>query len=341
MAVIEPQFTASKEVEVLLAVGASIIVVDQLSVQDQELTNGPFVRMSVCPNGRIVACFTRQGNVWVTSSDFTKNLSDFSTKSQTPPTQIAWCGTDSVVLYWDNLLLMVGPYGDWLKCPGTPRAPLTSIRFAYDYPLFLVSEMDGVRIIGSEKVEFLQRVPGAPVPLSSAAHSADSIVDIFKIGSCSPAAMLYDAVDLFERKDAKADENLRSIMNRLTDAVDVCIDAAAHEWDPQSQKQLLKAASYGKSFAEFYPAENFVSMAKVPHVGEGEGALSSADAARTQRAPAARGRNAPHVQAVPRPITVDYHQSPRARGTSARPNVAHATSAVCTYWPSGSRSTWG
>lgn len=25
------------------------------------------------------------------------------------------CGTDSVVLYWDKIVLMVGPYGDWIK----------------------------------------------------------------------------------------------------------------------------------------------------------------------------------------------------------------------------------
>lgn len=28
---------------------------------------------------------------------------------------IARCGTDSVVLYWDKIVLMVGPYGDWIK----------------------------------------------------------------------------------------------------------------------------------------------------------------------------------------------------------------------------------
>lgn len=30
-----------------------------------------------------------------------------------------WCGTDSIVLYWEQLklLLMVGPYGDWIKYP--------------------------------------------------------------------------------------------------------------------------------------------------------------------------------------------------------------------------------
>lgn len=25
------------------------------------------------------------------------------------------CGTDSVILYWDKIVLMVGPFGDWIK----------------------------------------------------------------------------------------------------------------------------------------------------------------------------------------------------------------------------------
>src|SRR3954451_21195770 len=56
------------------------------------------------------------------------------------------CGTDSVVLYWDKLVLMVGPFGDWIK-------------YSYDDAIYLVPEIDGVRIISSDKCEFLQKVP--------------------------------------------------------------------------------------------------------------------------------------------------------------------------------------
>ena len=38
-----------------------------------------------------------------------------------------------MVLYWDQLVLMVGPYGDWVK-------------YAYDEPVVLVAEADAVRI---------------------------------------------------------------------------------------------------------------------------------------------------------------------------------------------------
>lgn len=98
-------------------------------------------------------------------------------QSALPPEQLAWCGLDSVLLYWDDVLLMVGPYGD-------------PVRYFYDEPIVLISECDGVRVLSNTNMEFLQRVP-------------DSTVSIFKIGSTTPAALLYDALDHFDRRSAK------------------------------------------------------------------------------------------------------------------------------------------
>lgn len=98
-------------------------------------------------------------------------------QSALPPEQIAWCGMDSVLLYWDDMLLMVGPYGD-------------PVRYFYDEPVILIPECDGVRILSNTSMEFLQRVP-------------DSTVSIFKIGSTSAGALLYDALDHFDRRSAK------------------------------------------------------------------------------------------------------------------------------------------
>jgi hypothetical protein len=95
-----------------------------------------------------------------------------------------WCGPDSVLLYWEETLLMVGPNGG-------------SIKYEYEQSLFLVPECDGVRIISNSCTEFLQRVP-------------DSTVSVFKIGSTSPAAMLYDALDHFDKRSAKVRMRLSS-----------------------------------------------------------------------------------------------------------------------------------
>lgn len=98
-------------------------------------------------------------------------------QSALPPEQLAWCGMDTVLLYWDDILLMMGPRGD-------------PVRYFYDEPIILLPECDGVRILSNSSMEFLQRVP-------------DSTESIFKIGSTSPAALLYDALDHFDRQSAK------------------------------------------------------------------------------------------------------------------------------------------
>ncbi|KAL1915507.1 uncharacterized protein VTP21DRAFT_6631 [Calcarisporiella thermophila] len=239
-AVIPPQYTLSRHVEVLVATGSTILVVDAKESQDQLLSQGPFTKMSVSPNGKFLALFTADGKLWVVSTDFQENLSEFSTKSKLPPQQLVWCGTDSVVLYWDKIMLMVGPLGDWIK-------------FSCEDPAFLFPEIDGVRIITGEKCEFLQKVPSVTE-------------DIFKIGSTFPAAMLFDALDHFEKRSPKADENIRIIRTELSEAVDACIEAAGHEFSHHYQKALLKAASFGKSFLEFYNADRFVNMCQTLRV---------------------------------------------------------------------------
>ncbi|KAF9355900.1 hypothetical protein BGX26_005975, partial [Mortierella sp. AD094] len=238
--VIPPKFTLSRHVEVLLAVNSTILVVDATEARDERLQQGPFTKMSVSPDGKYLALFTSDGKLWVVSTDFRKNLSEFATRSQVPPQQLVWCGTDSVVLYWDKIVLMVGPFGDWIK-------------YSYDDAIFLIPEIDGIRVISSEKCEFLQKVP-------------DVTENIFKIGSTAPAAMLYDALDHFEKKSPKADENIRSIRLELSDAVEACIEAAGHEISHQYQRLLLKAASFGKCFLEIHNADSFVEMCKILRV---------------------------------------------------------------------------
>lgn len=239
MSIIPPEVSLNRRVEVILATAqGSIVVVDAQSAQDQLLTSGPFSRMCVSPTGSLIACFNASGTLHVLSTDFTKNLSEFGTGSRKAPTDLVWCGEDSVVLYWDNLLLMVGPYGDFVK-------------YTYESALALVPECDGVRIVSNELCEFLSRVPS-------------STEDIFRIGSFSPPALLFDALEAFEAEDAKADENIRSIREKdaLVSAIDACIDSAAHEFDAITQRKLLKAAAFGKLYVDDYSPDAYVDMCR-------------------------------------------------------------------------------
>jgi hypothetical protein len=83
-----------------------------------------------------------------------------------------WCGEDSVVLYWKNMgILMVGPYGGWL-------------RFSHHNTslVYLIPEMDACRGITNSTVELLQRVP----PMTA---------NLLRIGSIEGSALLLETSD--------------------------------------------------------------------------------------------------------------------------------------------------
>jgi hypothetical protein len=91
-------------------------------------------------------------------------------------------------------------------------------------------------------------------------------METFKLGSTSPASVLLDAVDQLERKSPKADDDIQLILQNLDEAVDTCIRAAGHEFNGHWQKQLMKAASFGKSVLDFYNSDDFVDMTETLRV---------------------------------------------------------------------------
>lgn len=118
-ALIPPNYTLSRHVEVLVATGATILVVDASESQDQVLQQGPFSHIAVSPNGKFVALYTSEGKVWVISSDFQDNLSEYDTgMGSDKPIDVQWCGNSSVVLVWENEVHMVGPGGVALRSVG-------------------------------------------------------------------------------------------------------------------------------------------------------------------------------------------------------------------------------
>ncbi|KAG5017440.1 hypothetical protein JHK85_023576 [Glycine max] len=278
MAVIEPQYTVSGNVEVLLGVDdAVVLAVEEDGVQrlGEGLLRGPLQKMVVSRDGKWLASFTHDGRLLVTTSDLTGVIIERDCESALPPQQIAWCGMDAVLLYWDDMLLMMGPEGE-------------PVHYLFDEPIILIPECDGVRILSNTSMEFLQRVP-------------DSTVSIFTIGSTSPAALLYDALDHFDRRSAKEtdqsnrhfvdelrhvfgiklkkedlyfiwilvdvpDENLRLIRSSLPEAVEACVDAAGHEFDVSRQQTLLRAASYGQAFCSNFQRDRIQEMCKILRV---------------------------------------------------------------------------
>lgn len=118
-AVIPPDMTISRHVEVLLSVESSIIAVDNLESVDQRLSRGPFTHVSPSPNGKSLALLTFSGTLWVVSTDFQRNLAEFDTGSVAGASgqvkQVEWCGNDAILVTWDALAVLVGPFGDSLQ----------------------------------------------------------------------------------------------------------------------------------------------------------------------------------------------------------------------------------
>ena len=233
-AIIPPTEALSRSVEVLLAIGPTIYTVDASEAEDRGLDKGPFQHISVSPNGRFVALYTSDGKVWVVSSDFQNRLSEYETKAKTVPKDMQWCGNDCVALAWEDELHLVGPNG-------------SSAKYFYDGWIHLIPDLDGIRLFTNDVCEFIQKVP-------------DVTLDTFKLGSESPAAILLEAADQLERKSPKADDAIQLIRQRLDEAVDTCVVAAGHEFSIHWQKQLLKAASFGKSVLDLYNSDDFVDM---------------------------------------------------------------------------------
>lgn len=118
-AVIPPDFTISRHVEVLLSVDATIYSIDNLESIDQRLSRGPFAHVTPSPNGKSLALLSATGMLMVVSTDFQRSLAEFMTSdvigAEGEVRQVEWCGNDAVLVTWDALALLVGPFGDTLQ----------------------------------------------------------------------------------------------------------------------------------------------------------------------------------------------------------------------------------
>ena len=239
--VIPPEHTSSRSVEVLLAVDRTVYVVDAAECEDRGLQAGPFRHISVSPNGKFIALYTDDGKVWVISSDFQERFSEYDTKVKTPPKDMQWCGNNAVVLAWDpDEVHLVGPNG-------------AAAQYFYNSFVHLLPDIDGIRVLTNDVCDFLQKVP-------------DSTEEVFKLGSSHAGSVLLDAIDHLEKKSPKADDNIQMIKPNLDEAVDVCVRAAGQEYSIYRQKQLLKAASFGKSVLDLYNSDDFVDMTEALRV---------------------------------------------------------------------------
>lgn len=184
------------------------------------------------------------GDLWMGTfeSNVLTKKNVFVTKTKKEASQLLWAGPSAIVGLWKDILLVVGFDGEF-------------INFVVERPAHLVSEVDGLRIIGNDRHEFLQQIPGV-------------IIDIFRIGSLAAGTLLLEASKEFFRKSHKADEYMKILRDRneMELAVSQCIEAAGHEFSVSDQKLLLRAASFGKCFSPQANRDNFVNTCQTLRV---------------------------------------------------------------------------
>lgn len=239
--VLSPEHTSSRSVEVLVAIGQTVYVVDAVECEDRGLEAGPFRHITASPNGKLIALHTEDGKVWVISSDFQERHCEYDSKVKTPAKDLQWCGNNAVALAWEDEIHLIGPTGD-------------AHREYYPSFIHLLPDIDGIRVLTADRCDFWQKV------------SEDTTELVFRIGSTSPPAILLDAIQQLEDKSPKADDNIQLIRPDLDDAVDVCVRAAGQEYSVHWQKQLMKAASFGKSVLDLYNSDDFVDMTEALRV---------------------------------------------------------------------------
>ncbi|RDL39558.1 Vacuolar protein-like protein sorting vps16 [Venustampulla echinocandica] len=237
---IPPAYTLSRSVEALLSIGQTIYVVDATESEDRFLDIGPFTHISVSPNGKFAALYTQSGQAYVITSDFQNRLSEHDSKSKIPPKDVQWCGNDAVVIAWEDEVHIIGPNN-------------AAAKYFYDGRVHLIADHDGVRLLTNDVCDFLQKVP-------------EVTDEVFRFGTESPASILLDAVEQLENQSPKADDNIQLIRPNLVEAVDTCVKAAGQEFSIHWQKQLLKAASFGKSVLDIYNSDDFVDMCETLRV---------------------------------------------------------------------------
>ncbi|XP_069589940.1 vacuolar protein sorting-associated protein 16 homolog [Ranitomeya imitator] len=231
---------------ILVAIGKELFLLDNTAVSVITLPglsplSGTYLHMSVSFHYKYLAVFTDTGYIWLGTSSLKEKLCDLTSDIKQPPKQMSWCIRPrskqvAVVVLWHKMLLVAG-------------CAKENILFPLEEETFIVSELDGVRLISHSTHEFLHEIP-------------KSTEEMFKIASMAPGALLMEAQKEYEKESQKADDYLREIkdQNLLPVAVAKCIEAAGYEHSSEMQKSLLRAASFGKCFLDSYSPSDFVTM---------------------------------------------------------------------------------
>jgi hypothetical protein len=219
-----------------------------------------FTKMVPSFNNDLIALATDSGHLIMCTSDLTRIIhKHYPIQQQNSPQvkHLAWVSNKAIVAFWDSLILIPLEGGAASAVDVATNASASSqYEMYYSEPIYLVQELDGLRIITSDKNEFLSEVPK---PLS----------DVFQIAVLDSSSILYESsIAFYESRNQKAEEYIRVIKEKgtLEEAISNCINAAPHEFEHKYQIELLRAALFGRYFDDYANASPYVKMCQTIRV---------------------------------------------------------------------------
>jgi hypothetical protein len=137
----------------------------------------------------------------VLSSDLEKEINRTDTR-MLDAKGLTWCGNDLPILSYPDRIVLVGPNS---YEPLDLRSKTGGIK--------CFTEIDGLRVVTSEKTYFLEKV-------------SDATTRTFKIASTTPAAKLLNALKSVDLNIPRADEIIREVGPNLNTGIEVLLEVA-------------------------------------------------------------------------------------------------------------------
>ncbi|XP_050423280.1 vacuolar protein sorting-associated protein 16 homolog isoform X2 [Adelges cooleyi] len=199
-------------------------------------------KLAISSDHKDIALLNSDNKIWFGSSDLRKVYRVYKKTFSSPIDQMSWCGSEGVALYFkaEDIVMIIGKHED-------------RVSFIYTDPICLVPEIDCVRVIGAYSNDILQLVP-------------HYVQEIFRINSTSPSSYLVEASKQFQKRNHRANEYIHLVHQMLETAVGNCIEAAGHEIDVTTQKVLIKAAQFGKTFLQNWNPDRYLYMCRLLRV---------------------------------------------------------------------------
>lgn len=167
-----------------------------------------------------------RGRIIVLKSNLTKEFNRFDTRLL-EANSLDWCGNDAPVLTYPDKIVLVGP--NMFESIDL-KTKTGGIKCA--------NEIDGLRVVTSEKTYFIERVQQV-------------LVKTFKIAAISPSAKLLNAMKSVDLNIPRADEIIRELGKDLATGIDDLLECATLEHSNiQMLKHLLRTASFAKTFSD-------------------------------------------------------------------------------------------